>query len=102
MSFKHWKDNNPTGPHLATVIDDSGDMVPIIPGMALFVITKPGDNNSVMPFIVHSVSANRITLALKLLDGSIQLYPFKCDTKVLANHAAQARAGFGKKAKNAS
>lgn len=100
--FKFRKDNNPTGPHLCTVIDDSGDMCPIIPGMALFVITKPGDNNSVLPFIVHSVSANKIVLALKLQDGSLQLYPFKCDTKILANHAAQARARLGKKDKSAS
>lgn len=100
--LKFRRDNNPIGPHMATVIDDSGDMLPIIPGMALFVITKPGDNNSVLPFIVHSVSSNKIVLALKLLDGSLQLYPFKCDTKILANHAAQARAGVNKKNKNAS
>lgn len=100
--FPFRKSNVPNGPHMATVIDDSGDMLPIIPGMALFIIAKPGDNNAVLPFILHSVSTNKITLALKLQDGSLQLYPFKCDTKVLANHAAQARAGMGKKAKNAS
>jgi len=32
----------------------------------------------------------------------VQLYPFKCDTKILANHAAQARAGINKKQKNAN
>lgn len=100
--FNYRKDNSPTGPVMATVIDDSGDMVPIIPGMALFIIAKPGDNNSVFPFILHSVSANKITLALKLLDGSVQLYPFRCDTKILANHAAQARAGLNKKPKHGS
>lgn len=100
--FKFRKSNVPTTPHMATVIDDSGDMVPIIPGMALFIIAKPEDNNSIMPFILHSVSPNRIVLALKLLDGSLQLYPFKCDTKVLANHAAQARARMNKKNTDAS
>lgn len=98
--LKHRKDNTPTTAHFATVIDDSGDMLPIIPGMALFIITKPGDNNSIMPFFVHSVSANRIILALKLQDGSVQLYPFKCDTKILQQHAAQARARLGKRDKS--
>ena len=100
--LKFRKDNTPVGPHMATVIDDSGDMLPIIPGMALFIISKPGDNNGILPFFLHSVTPNKIVLALKLQDGSLQLYPFRCDTKVLANHAAQARAGLNKKAKNAS
>ena len=100
--LKHRKDNTPQGPVLATIIDDSGDMLPIIPGMALFFMLKPGDNNGILPFFLHSVSSNKITLALKLQDGSVQLYPFKCDTKILANHAAQARAGINKKQKNAN
>lgn len=97
--FKYRKDNSPNGPVMATITDDSGDLLPIIPGMALFIIEKPGDNNSLLPFILHSVSKTKIVLALKLLDGSLQLYPFKCDTKILANHAAQARANLNKKGK---
>ena len=95
--MRHRKPNTPVGPHLATVIDDSGDLLPLIPGMALFVIAKPGDINSILPFYLYDVAPNKITLALKLQDGSVQLYPFKCDTKILPGHAAQARARVNKK-----
>ncbi len=97
MSLKNRKPNTPVGPHLATIIDDSGDLLPIIPGMALFAIAEPGDINSVLPFYLYSVEANKITLALKLQDGSLQLYPFKCDTKILPHHAKQARERVTKK-----
>ncbi len=100
MALKFRKDNKPDGPHLATIIDDSGDMLPLIPGMALFIITKPGDNNSILPFYVYDVAPNKITLALKLQDGSVQLYPFKCDTKIMQRHAAEARARVNKKHNN--
>lgn len=99
MALKFRKDNKPQTAHLATIIDDSGELLPLIPGMALFLIAKPNDNNSILPFYLYDVKPNVVTLALKLQDGSVQLYPFRCDTKVLSQHAAQARAAMNKKNK---
>lgn len=87
MSFK-MRSNKPTGPCLATVIDDSGQLCPIIPGMALFIVEDPDNPTSAIPFVLAAVSKNKITLRLKTSDGAIQDYEYKLTTKQLRNPAA--------------
>lgn len=81
--------NRPTGPHIATITDDSGELLPIIPGMAFFIIEEPGNAQKTLPFVLVSVSRNKIVLRLQTSEGGIQDFPFKCDTKVLMNAAAK-------------
>lgn len=82
------KSNIPTTPCLGTVIDDTGDILPIIPGMILAIITDPMHPENALPLVLVSVSANKIVLGLKTSDGGIVHYPFKCTSKVLVNKAA--------------
>lgn len=80
--------NIPTGPCLGTVVDDSGEILPIIPGMILAIITDHLRPENAMPLILISVAPNKIVLGLKTSDGGIIHYQYKCTSKVLANKAA--------------
>ena len=82
-----FKDNKPEGPHLATVVDDSGELLPIIPGMAMFIIMDV-DNPQPIPFVLHKVETNKLTFRMKTSDGGINLYEFKCTKRIAANAAA--------------
>lgn len=83
--------NVPTTPCLATVIDDSNELLPIIPGMALFIVEDPAHPEQAIPFRLVSVSRNKLVLRLKLSDGAIQDYEYKLTTKQLKNQAALKR-----------
>lgn len=90
MSFK-MRSNKPTTPCLATVIDDSGQLCPIIPGMALFIVEDPEKPSEAIPFVLAAVSRSKITLRLKTADGAIQDYEYKLTSKQLKNPAAVQR-----------
>ena len=80
--------NTPQTSCLATVIDDSGELLPIIPGMALFLIEDPEKPEQAIPFILVAVTRNKITLRLTTSDGAIQDYEYKLESKRLRNQAA--------------
>lgn len=82
------KANTPKGPCLATVLDDSGELCPIIPGMALFIVEDPNDIHKAIPFILVSVRKNCITLRLKTTDGGFTDYDYVLKQKHLRNQAA--------------
>jgi hypothetical protein len=82
------KANVPSGPCFGTVIDDSGELLPIVSGMALFIIEDPNNLRAALPFRLVSVSKHRIVLRLKGSDGSVYDYPFVNNTKILVNQAA--------------
>lgn len=82
------KNNVPTLPCLATVVDDSGQLLPIVSGMALFIVMDPENPKTALPFRLVSVSKHKIVLRLKTSDGAVYDYPFINSTKLLVNQAA--------------
>ncbi len=88
---KVMRSNTPTTSCLATVIDDSGQLMPIIPGMALFIITDPAHPELALPTTLQKVTTGCITLRIKTIDGAIQDYEYILQQKQLRNKEAVAR-----------